>query len=103
MTDAEIHEMWLSMDRDGGTKIANELLHYIAERRDNAVRWADALEGFDAPMRFVWGDLDPVSGAHMIARVEERIPHAHVLRLGDVGHWPTLEAPDEVADAIRAS
>ena len=25
-------------------------------------------------MTFVWGDLDPVSGAHMIERVEERLP-----------------------------
>jgi pimeloyl-ACP methyl ester carboxylesterase len=48
---------------------------------------------------FVWGDLDPVSGAHMADRLAERIPHADLRRLADVGHWPTLEAPDEVARA----
>lgn len=34
-------------------------------------------------------------------RLEERLPHARLLRLPDVGHWPLLEAPDVVADAIR--
>jgi pimeloyl-ACP methyl ester carboxylesterase len=52
-------------------------------------------------MTFVWGDLDPVSGAHMIERVEERILSADVRRLADVGHWPLLESPADVATAIR--
>jgi pimeloyl-ACP methyl ester carboxylesterase len=51
-------------------------------------------------MAFVWGDLDPVSGAHMVERIEERVEGADVVRLADVGHWPTLEAPDEVAAAV---
>ena len=53
-------------------------------------------------MTFVWGDLDPVSGAHMIERVQERLPNATVIRLDDVGHWPLLEAPDVLAAAIGA-
>ena len=39
MTDDEIHEMWESMAHDGGSAMANELLHYIADRRRNAERW----------------------------------------------------------------
>lgn len=103
MTDAEIHQMWLSMERDGGVRIADQLLHYLADRRANASRWADALERNGLEQRFVWGDLDPVSGAHMIERVEERLPTATVVRLADVGHWPPLEAPAEVTTAILAS
>jgi pimeloyl-ACP methyl ester carboxylesterase len=103
MDPTEIHEMWCSMDQDGGVRIMHQLLHYMADRRTHAQRWRAALEGCDVPMRFVWGDLDPVSGAHMVERVEERIPQAAVNRLADVGHWPPLEAPDEVAAAIRES
>jgi pimeloyl-ACP methyl ester carboxylesterase len=103
MTDEQVHEIWSSMDRDGGTRIAHELLHYVRDRRTHEVRWREALEGCDLPMRFVWGDLDPVSGAHMIEHVEARIRSAHVQRLDDVGHWPPLEAPEELAAAIRAS
>jgi pimeloyl-ACP methyl ester carboxylesterase len=100
--DAEaVHAIWESMDESGGAQLMHELLHYIADRREHAARWQAALEGsVDLPMCFVWGDLDPVSGAHMVERVEERLPAADVRRLADVGHWPLLEAPDEVAAAI---
>jgi pimeloyl-ACP methyl ester carboxylesterase len=102
MDPADVHEMWRSMDERGGTALMHDLLHYVADRRANESRWRDALESADAPQTFVWGDLDPVSGAHMIERVEERIPGARVERLADVGHWPLLEAPDAVAAAIEA-
>ena len=56
-------------------------------------------------MRFVWGDLDPVSGGHVADRLGERLPtwppDRTLQRLADVGHWPPLEAPDEVAAATR--
>ena len=75
-------------------------IHYVADRREHEQRWCTALEESPLPATFVWGDLDPVSGAHMIERVEARIPAARVIRLADVGHWPLLEAPDVVAAAI---
>lgn len=102
MADHLARPIWESMDDGGGAQLMHELLHYLADRREHAARWSAALEGADLPMAFVWGDLDPVSGAHMIVRVEERIPSADVRRLAHVGHWPLLEAPDAVAEAIRA-
>jgi pimeloyl-ACP methyl ester carboxylesterase len=100
MDPAEVKEMWRSMEEGGGTALMHDLLHYVADRRANETRWRDALESTDVPQTFVWGDLDPVSGAHMIERVEQRIPDARIERLADVGHWPLLEAPDAVAAAI---
>ena len=95
--------IWASMEESGGAHQMHTLLHYIADRLEHADRWKAALEGNDLPTVFVWGDADPVSGAHMIARVEERsVPSASIERLSDVGHWPPLEAPDEVAKAIRS-
>ena len=102
MDEVAVHEMWCSMDEGGGAGLMHELLHYIADRRRHQDRWRAALETPGVPVAFVWGDLDPVSGAHMIERVEERVPAARVLRMPDVGHWPPLEAPAEVADAVRA-
>jgi pimeloyl-ACP methyl ester carboxylesterase len=52
-----------------------------------------ALEGTDVPLAFVWGMLDPVSGAHMAERIRKRLPGAPFLALDDVAHWPALEAP----------
>ena len=98
-----VHQMWASTQARGGAGRLHELLHYMAERREHAARWSAGLEHDPAPSWFVWGDLDPVSGAHMVERVEANMPGATVVRLDDVGHWPTLEAPDECADAVRAA
>lgn len=97
---AEIGEIWASMEERGGAALMHDLLGYVADRRQHEQRWRDALEQSDLPMTFVWGDLDPVSGAHMIERVEERLPSADVRRYTDVAHWPLLEAPDQLAVAL---
>jgi pimeloyl-ACP methyl ester carboxylesterase len=105
MSEAESHGIWRSMEHDGGSKIAHRLLHYVADRVEHGPRWIDALEISPVPMRFVWGDLDPVSGGHVADRMEDRLPGwppgRELLRLPDVGHWPPLEAPDEVAAAVK--
>lgn len=105
MSEATSHGIWRSMEHDGGSKIAHRLLHYVADRLANGPRWIGALETAPVPMRFVWGDLDPVSGGHVADRMEERLPEwpvgRELIRLADVGHWPPLEAPDEVAAAVR--
>ncbi|MDZ7677976.1 MAG: alpha/beta hydrolase [Acidimicrobiales bacterium] len=93
-------EMYASMAEHGGVAMMHTLLHYIADRREHADRWSRALEHTEVPLSFVWGDLDPVSGAHMIERVEDRCSTARVVRLADVAHWPPLEAPDVVAAEI---
>jgi pimeloyl-ACP methyl ester carboxylesterase len=101
MSSDEVHGMWLALEHDGGRLQAHELLHYVADRRAHADRWRAALESEAVPMRFVWGELDPVSGGHVAERLAERLPGVPRLVLDDVGHWPPLEAPDEVAAAVR--
>jgi pimeloyl-ACP methyl ester carboxylesterase len=102
MDAADVGGIWESMNERGGIALMHELLHYIGDRREHEARWRAALESTELPTVFVWGDLDPVSGAHMIERVEQRVPSARIVRLGDVGHWPLLEAPDVVASEISA-
>ncbi len=99
---AESAEMWRAAARGGGHAIMHRLIRYITDREVNEQRWVTALQGTDVPLSFVWGMLDPVSGAHMAARIRERLPGASFLALDDVGHWPALEAPERVASAVLA-
>ncbi len=98
-------DIWAATSRGGGERIGHLLIRYISDRREHAARWTGALETTAVPLNFVWGMLDPVSGAHMAGRIRERLPGAPFLALDDVAHWPPLEAPDRVAaallDAIR--
>jgi pimeloyl-ACP methyl ester carboxylesterase len=90
------------MARDSGQRNAHLLIRYITDRQAHAERWVDALESTDVPLRFIWGMLDPVSGAHMAERIREQLPTAPFVALEDVGHWPPLEAPDRVLAALIA-
>jgi pimeloyl-ACP methyl ester carboxylesterase len=92
-TGAELHEHWLGIARHGGARVQHLLIRYIEDRRRHAKRWTGALERTDVPRRFVWGMLDPVSGAHMAERIAARMPPAELHALADVGHYPQLEAP----------
>ncbi len=96
----ELHQLWLSMARRNGSKNYHRLIKYIPERRANAKRWEGAVETSSTPIRFVWGMVDPVSGAHMAKAIKDRRPGADFVELADVGHYPQLEAPDRVAAAI---
>ncbi len=97
---ADSADIWRASSRSEGQRISHLLIRYIADREEHAGRWVGALEDTDVPLSFVWGMLDPVSGAHMAQRIRERLPDAPFLALGDVSHWPALEAPQPVAAAL---
>jgi len=92
----DLADAWASVERRGGPAVAHLLIRYIRDREAYRDRWVDALERSELPRAFVWGMLDPVSGAHMAERIALGLPDAELLRLGDVAHWPQLEAPDVV-------
>ena len=93
-------DIWQATSRDDGQRIAHLLIRYIRDRERHRERWVSALEQSDVPRAFVWGMLDPISGAHMAERIHERLPSSPLLALEDVSHWPPLEAPERVAAAL---
>lgn len=101
-SDAEFREHWRGVARRDGSRIYHRLIRYIDDRFRNEERWVAALEGTDVPRLFVWGMLDPVSGAHMAERLRERIGPGAVHALDDVSHYPQIEAPERTAEALGA-
>lgn len=100
---AELHEMWLSIAHDNGRAVQHRLLRYIDERRAYAERWQTALETYAGPTLFIWGPADPISGGHVIPRLQERIPGATIEALYEdpaTGHYPQVENPDAVIAAL---
>ena len=96
--DQDLADIWRSASH--GPLVWHRLIHYMTDRRTHEERWVGALEGTEVPLAFVWGMQDPVSGAHMAERIRERLPDAPFTALEDVGHWPSLEAPDRVVRAV---
>jgi pimeloyl-ACP methyl ester carboxylesterase len=102
LPDAELRTMWELASRDGGLALMPKLLGYMAERRKNRARWVGALVEAKVPRRLIDGLVDPVSGAHLVARYRELVRDPDVVELPDVGHYPQVEAPDAVAAAALA-
>lgn len=102
LTDAELHDLWYGVSLNDGHKIAHLLIRYNAERAVHHRRWERALADWDGPLRLVWGLDDPVSGRHVLERAVAVLPRAEVTALDGVGHYPQSEAPQAIADAVRA-
>jgi len=97
---AELAEHWRVVSRDAGHARLHDLLHYVADRRNHRDRYIGAFESVEPAPWLVWGLVDPVSGAHMLEPVRAGRPGVRVTELAGIGHYPQLEAPDDVAAAI---
>ncbi len=105
VSDADLHDMWLSLRARNGVRVVPRLLRYIDERRLHAERWAAAVGTYPGPQQFIWGPADPVSGAHVLPRIREVVPAASITVLGGpdpVGHYPQVEAPEIVGPLLVA-
>jgi pimeloyl-ACP methyl ester carboxylesterase len=100
---ADNADIWRAMSREDGQLITYRLIRYMSDRVLHRERWVTALETTGAPLRFVWGLLDPISGAHMATRIRDRLPTAPFTALEDVAHWPALEAPERLSSAILSA
>lgn len=99
-TEAELDAFWHLLERGGGKLVQHKLIRYIPERRTHRARWVGALQAARIPLLHVNGPDDPVSGGHMAARWRELLPQAPVVELPGIGHYPQVEAPAKVLEAV---
>ncbi len=88
------------IDAAGGRPVLARTIGYMRERVVHRERWVGALVRAPMPLRYIVGMADPISGAHVAARWRELIPHADVVELPGIGHYPQVEAPQAVLDAV---
>jgi pimeloyl-ACP methyl ester carboxylesterase len=99
-TEAELREFWQLCENGGGSRVFHRLFHYIPERKCHRERWVGALQQSKVPLLLVNGPLDPVSGAHMVARYRELVPNPDTVSLPGIGHYPHVEDPAGVLTAL---
>jgi pimeloyl-ACP methyl ester carboxylesterase len=69
----------------------------MPERAKYRERWVGALRRTDLPFRFINGLADRVSGAHLVERFRQVVPHQKdIIELPGIGHFPHFEVPAEV-------
>lgn len=101
LTDEELREHWRLVRLGDGHRLLPKLLGYLRERREHRARWVDAMQRAGVPLRLVVGLDDPISGLSMARRYRALLPVADVVELAGVGHYPQVEDPDAVVQAVE--
>ncbi len=91
------------IDYDHGSRVMGSIGHYLKERKEEFGRWSRTLFTFKhAPMTVIWGVQDPVAVIAMADRIKKERPVTDLYKYEDSGHWPSIEWPDRIGDAIIA-
>ena len=86
-----------------GSRIVPGIVHYLKERKEDFNRWSRTFFEFKkAPMTVIWGEQDPVAVIAMADRVKKHRPVTDLYKYPDCAHWPSVEYPDRIGDAIIA-
>lgn len=94
-TESELDDFIKLFKYNGGQRIAHKLIRYMLERDTYRSRWVGALENMQQPFRFINGLEDRVSGAHLVKRFREVLPHqTDIIELTGIGHFPHWEVPE---------
>ncbi len=101
--DEEAEDQWELIRHNGGRAIGHQTIAYIGERIRLAERWHGAVRDWPGDLRFVWGMLDPVATPAVLDALRDLRPLAPVVELPDLGHYPQLEDPGRIADAVLAA
>ena len=98
--DATIGALFHLLTMNGGRRVLPAMMGYHDARRRNRDRWVGALTRARMPLRFICGTADPVAGRAMAESWRAHLPGRDVVELPGIGHWPELEAPGALADAV---
>ena len=103
VADEELEAMWFLMTRADGRHRMVQIMSYIAERFRFWDRWIGALTRLhDLPVQVLWGTEDPVAVTAIADQLVAEIPDAVDVRLNGLGHYPQVEDPAAVADAMNS-
>ena len=99
-SSAELDSFWRLITHEDGKHVFHNLIRYMSDRKTHRERWVGALKHSIVPIGLINGSVDPVSGAHMVARYRDVVSPDHfIVELPSVGHYPQVEAPEATAQA----
>ena len=97
-----LQNFWDVLNYNDGKSIAYLIGRLVFAKEKYQQRWIGAMQQTKIPMCFINGPADPNSGMHMAVRYNQLIPQANIKLLDEyIGHWPQIEAPQQVLKAYN--
>lgn len=105
-TEEELRITWDAMVHKDGQYLLHKTTNYALDRVKNTHRLVSAMLNSSryVPMLHINGPADTIAGRHMAEEFDRRVPHATAPTVyldADIGHFPHLEAPQEVLSSLR--
>ena len=99
----QLDEFWYLISLNQGKSVFHRAIYYMTERKKYRTRWVEALTNDSVPIALINGSADPISGKHMVARYQQlAVRLDYLVELKEVGHYPQVEAPQQVVKAYQA-
>ncbi len=103
LSDAEAADQWSLVCHHGGRTISHRLISYMDQREEHAGRWHGAIREWPGDLSLAWGLLDPVATTEVLAAMRELRPTVPVTELPELAHYPQVEDPPQIANALRTA
>lgn len=98
-----VENMTQQIFANDGDLVIDQILLYLTERKEFYDRWVGTFAHFrTAPLSIYWGVQDPVAVVAMADRIKTWSPRTDLYKLQHSGHWPSIENPEIIADAVLA-
>lgn len=101
-SEEHYREQWALILNNRGRSTLAKIAVYMKERQRMNQRWLGPLQRTKIPLQLVWGRLDPIAVYAIAEKICAQNPQASLLTLDDVAHYPQLESPGKLANAVLA-
>ena len=91
---------WALMQANNGRRVMAAIAVYMRERLHYIDRWQGALHQSDTPLQLLWAQNDPVAIPAIGRQLHENVGTSLLYEIPDCGHYPQLEATNEVASRV---
>jgi pimeloyl-ACP methyl ester carboxylesterase len=103
LSDEEAADQWSLICNNGGRTLGHRLISYMDQREEHAERWHGAIRDWPGALSLVWGMRDPVATTAVLAALRELRPEVPVGELPELAHYPQLEDPQRLAQALASA
>lgn len=103
LSEEEAIDQWSLVCHNGGRTLGHRLVSYMDQRETHAERWHGAIRDWPGELSLAWGLQDPVATTAVLAALRELRPQVPVSELPELAHYPQLEDPQQIANALRGA
>ena len=93
-------QQWSLIMNNNGRGVMEKIAGYMRERRKYGERWLTPLQKTTIPFKLIWGCDDPIAIFPIAQKLSAQNALIELIALENIGHYPQLEAADQLAEIM---